>query len=61
MSSLLWSGHIYFAFTGVRHSTLLPLILRKTILAVFTKFDMQYHAVSNLLGIAFGYYNYKAK
>ena len=43
----------HFAFC--RH-TLFLLILRKNILAIFTKFGMQDYWISSLICIAFGYY-----
>ena len=40
MSTLGMGGHTIFAISAVRHHPSFPLILRKSIRAVFTKFDM---------------------
>ena len=50
MSTPLGGGHIIFAFSGVRH----PVISRKSIYPMFTKFGMGVYWVNNLHGIAFG-------
>ena len=46
-------GHITFAFSGVHHAWF-PLISRKSIYPVFTKFGMGVYWVNSLHGISFG-------
>ena len=60
MSTPLGGGHIGFAFPGVqrlasavRH-TWFPLISRKSIYPMFTKFGMGVYWVNSLHGISFG-------
>ena len=47
-------GHIIFAFSAVRRHTLFPVISRKSIYPIFTKFGMGVFWVNSLHGIAFG-------
>ena len=47
------SGHIIFAFSAVPH-TWFPVISRKSIYPMFTKFGMGVYWVNSLHGIAFG-------
>ena len=68
MSTPLGGGYIIFAFfavrcpmsgvrrpaSDVRRHAWFPLIERKSIRAIVTKFGMQAYWVSSLLGIAFG-------
>ena len=46
-------GHIIFAFSGVRHAWF-PVISRKSIYPMFTKFGIDVYWVNSLHGIAFG-------
>ena len=46
-------GHIIFAFSGICH-TWFPVISRKSIYPMFTKFGMGVYWVNSLHGIAFG-------
>ena len=57
----LRGGHIIFAFSGVcrrasaiRRHTWFPVISRKSIYPIFTKFGMGVYRVNSLHGIAFG-------
>ena len=56
----LWGGHIIFTFSGVRcpastvRNTWFPVISRKSIYPMFTKFGMGVYWVNSLHGIAFG-------
>ena len=54
MSTPLGGGHIIFAFSAVCHHTWFPVILRKNIYLIFTKFGMGVYWVNSLHGIAFG-------
>ena len=55
MSTPLGGGHIIFAFSDVRRpGTWCPLIWRKSIYPIFTKFGMGVYWVNSLHGIAFG-------
>ena len=48
-------GHIIFAFSVVRRpDAWFPLIWRKSVYPIFTKFDMGVYWVNSLQGIAFG-------
>ena len=47
-------GHIIFAFSIVRRHTWFPVISRKSIYPIFTKFGMGVYWVNSLHGIAFG-------
>ena len=47
-------GHIIFAFSAVRRHTSFPVISRKSIYPIFTKFGMGIYWVNSLHGIAFG-------
>ena len=53
MSTSLGGGHIIFAFSAVHH-TWFPVISRKSIYPMFTKFGMGVYWVNRLHGIAFG-------
>ena len=46
-------GQIIFAFSGVCHAWF-PVISRKSIYPMFTKFGMGFYSVNSLHGIAFG-------
>ena len=48
------SCHIIFAFSAVRHHTWFPVILRKSIYPIFTKFGMGIYWVNSLHVIGFG-------
>ena len=54
MSTSLGEGHIIFAFFGVRHHTWFPVISRKSIYPIFTKFGVGVYWVNSLYRIAFG-------
>ena len=55
MSTPLGGGHIIFAFSGFRRqSRLVPVISRKSIYPMFTKFGIGVYWVNSLHGIAFG-------
>ena len=47
-------GYIIFAFSAVRRHTWFPVISRKSIYPIFTKFGMGVYWVNSLHGIAFG-------
>ena len=55
MSTPLGGGHIIFAFpaSAIRHAWF-PVISRKSIYPMFTKFGMGVYWVNSLHGIAFG-------
>ena len=53
MSTPLGDNHITFAFSAVRHAWF-PVISRKSIYPMFTKFGMGVYWVNSLHGIAFG-------
>ena len=53
MSTPLGGGHIIFAFSAVHHAWF-PVISRKNIYPIFTKFGMGVYWVNSLHGIAFG-------
>ena len=53
MSTPLGGGHIIFAFSAVRHAWF-PVISRKSIYPMFTKFGIGVYWVNSLHGIAFG-------
>ena len=54
MSTPLGGGHIIFAFSGVCRPTWFPVISRKSIYPIFTKFGMGVYWVNSLHVIAFG-------
>ena len=54
MSTPLGGGHIIFAFSCVRRHTWFPVMSRKSIYPMFTKFGMGVYWVNSLHGIAFG-------
>ena len=60
MSTPLGGGHIIFAFSGIRRPApafchaWFPVISRKSIYPMFTKFGMGVYWVNSLHGIAFG-------
>ena len=55
MSTPLGGGHIIFAFSAVRRpDAWFPLIGRKSIYPIFTKFGMGVYRVNSTHGIAFG-------
>ena len=54
MSTPLGGGHIIFAFSSVRHRTWFPVISRKSMYPIFTKFGMGVYWVNSLHGTAFG-------
>ena len=54
MSTPLGGGHIIFAFSSVSRHAWFPVISRKSIYPIFTKFGMSVYWVNSLHVIAFG-------
>ena len=61
MSTPLGGGHIIFAFSAVRRHTLFPVISRKSIYPIFTKFGMGVYWVNSLHGVTLCFRSFQGK